>query len=37
MSGQIIRTPQAGIEPASPGGPGLAIRCNTIMRLRHIK
>ena len=25
-------TPTAGIEPASPEGPGLAIRCNTIMR-----
>ena len=28
-------TPRAGIEPASPEGLGLAIRCNTTMRSRH--
>ena len=28
-------TPTPGIEPGSPEGPGLAIRCNTIMRCRH--
>lgn len=29
-------TPTAGIEPASPEGRGLAIRCNTIMRCGHM-
>ena len=31
----LIFTPTPGIEPGSPEGPGLAIRCNTIMRCRH--
>ena len=31
---KYYKTPQAGIGPASPEGPGLAIPCNTTMRLR---
>ena len=30
-----LETPTAGIEPTSPEGRGLAIRCNTTMRRGH--